>query len=113
MSTRAIAAKRSDRTLRRCTDRDAAPDGSADLGRCHSGERRRARGISDGRVYADFSSESGFGTVYSGDSDRGANGGTSRIDVERSGDMLVFTFTGTAWDDIDFSAQMMCTGMSD
>jgi hypothetical protein len=115
MSTAAIVAKRSDRTLRRCADRDAAPDGSANLDRCHSGENdgEQRAGISDGRVYTDFSSESGFGTVYSGDSTEETDGGTSAIDVERSGDTLVFTFTGTTWDDIDFSGQMMCTGMSD
>ena len=28
-----------------------------------------------------------------------------------TGDTLVFTFTGTTWDGIDFSGQMMCANM--
>jgi hypothetical protein len=99
---------------------DDAPNGmlhqlavsvSTDFIPANDGEQRA--GISDGRVYADFSSESGFGTVYSGDSTEESDGGTSTIDVERTGDTLVFTFTGTTWDDIDFSGQMACTGMAE
>ena len=84
---------------------------STDFIPANDGEQRA--GITDGRVYADFSSESGFGTAYSGDSSEETNGGTSTIDAERDGDTLVFTFTGTTWDDIEFSGQMMCTGMAD
>ena len=84
---------------------------STDFIPANDGEQRA--GISDGRVYADFASESGFGTAYSGDSTEETNGGTATIDVERAGDTLVFTFTCTTWDDIDFSGQMMCSRMSE
>jgi hypothetical protein len=99
---------------------DDAPNGmlhqmavsvSTDFVPANDGEQRA--GVSDGRVYADFSSESGFGTAYSGDSTEETNGGTSTIDIERTGDTLVFTFTGTTWDEIDFSGQMMCSGMTE
>jgi len=99
---------------------DEAPDGmlhqmavsvSSDDMPSNDGEQRA--GITNGRVYADFVSESGFGTAYSGDSTEESNGGSSTIDAARTADTLVFTFTGTTWDDIDFSGQMICTGITD
>ncbi len=67
-------------------------------------------GITNGAVYADFISESGSGTAYSGDaSDQ--DSGSSTIDVTLTGGTLVFTYAGTTWDGIDFSGQMMCAGM--
>jgi hypothetical protein len=66
----------------------------------------RTEGI-DGRVSFDFRSESGFGTLYTGDSS-GDNEGSSSIDVERQGDRLSFTFTGVTWDEVEFSGRMAC-----
>jgi hypothetical protein len=96
---------------------DAAPDGmlhqmsvaiSTDFVPSNDGEERAA--ISDGSVYADFVTDSGFGTAYGGATSKG-DGSSSSIDAKLTGDTLVFTFTGTTWDGIDFSGQMMCTGM--
>jgi hypothetical protein len=97
---------------------DAAPDGMlhqmavsipSDEMPANAGEQRS--GISNGRVYADFASESGFGTTYSGDATEENNGGSSTIAAVLNADTLTFTFTGTTWDGVDFSGQMICTGV--
>jgi hypothetical protein len=77
----------------------------------NDGEQRA--GIADGRVYADFASDQGFGTAYSGDLNEESNGGTSTIDIAQDGDTVTFSFTGTTWDKIDFSGQLICTGVTD
>jgi hypothetical protein len=77
----------------------------------NDGEQRA--GIADGRVYADFSSDQAFGTAYSGDVNEESNGGTSTIDVVQKGDTITFSFSGTTWDKIDFSGQMICAGVTD
>lgn len=61
----------------------------------------------DGRVYADFVSESGFGTAYVGDaSDDPTTSAT--IDVTRVGEGLVFNFEVSTWDAIQVTGQMVC-----
>ena len=96
---------------------DAAPNGmlqqmavtiGTDFLPANDGEQRM--GITNGSVYADFVSESGFGTAYGGALSKG-DGSSSSIDVAMTGTTLVFTFTGTTWDGITFSGQMMCTNM--
>lgn len=61
----------------------------------------------DGRVSFDFISESGFGTLYTGDSSQ-ADEGSSSIDIARAGDMLILSFEGVTWDDVAFSGQAIC-----
>jgi hypothetical protein len=64
--------------------------------------------ITDGRVYIDFVSESGFGTAYSGDSTEEGEGSVT-IDVTRVGEGLVFDFhDGVTWDEVRFAGQMAC-----
>jgi hypothetical protein len=75
----------------------------------NDGEQRA--GIVDGGVYADFNSESGFGTTYSGDATQENDPGSSTIDIAVDGDSVVFTFTGATWDEIAFSGQMICSGV--
>lgn len=75
----------------------------------NDGEQRA--GITDARMYADFVSESGFGTAYSGDSTEADNGGSSKMDISFDAGTLTFTFTGTTWDDIAFSGQLICSGV--
>ncbi len=96
---------------------DSAPDGmlhqmsvtiGTDYVPANDGEQRM--GINDGSIYADFVSESGFGTAYVGATSKG-DGSSSSIDATLKGDTLVFSFTGTTWDGIEFSGQMMCSGM--
>lgn len=72
------------------------------------GESRRA--ITDGSVYIDFVSDSGFGTAYGGSVDKG-DGSSSIIDVTQTDEWLVFDFTATTWDKINFSGQLICEGM--
>lgn len=74
----------------------------------NDGEQRA--GIADGRVYIDFVSAGGFGTAYSGDATTG-DAGSVTLAVSQSGSTLTFTFTGTTWDAIDFSGQMICAAM--
>ncbi|HEY7023819.1 MAG TPA: hypothetical protein VH371_02525 [Candidatus Limnocylindrales bacterium] len=81
----------------------------ADTVPSNDGELRAA--ISSGSVYADFVNETGFGSAYSGATSKG-DGSSSSIDIVLHGNTLVFTFTGTTWDKIDFSGQMMCAGMA-
>jgi hypothetical protein len=97
---------------------DAAPNGmlhqmavtvAADEVPANDGEQRAA--ISNGSVYADFVSESGFGTAYTGATSKG-DGSSSSINIVLDADTMVFTFTGTTWDKIEFSGQMMCSGMA-
>jgi hypothetical protein len=61
----------------------------------------------DGRVSFDFVSESGFGTLYTGDASE-ADSGSSTIDVVRTGAVLVFSFEGVTWDDVAFFGQAAC-----
>ena len=75
----------------------------------NDGEQRS--GITNGRVAVDFVNDSGFGTLYSGDSTEESDGGSSTIDVVINGNTVTFSFTATTWDDIQFSGQLMCTGM--
>jgi len=93
---------------------DAAPNGMlhqmsvtvpADEMPANSGEQRS--GISNGRAFADFASDTGFGTAYSGDASED-NGGSVTINVVRNGDELTFSFAGLTWDTIEFSGQMIC-----
>jgi len=95
---------------------DAAPDGMlhqmavtvpADTVPANDGEHRAA--INNGTVYADFVSESGFGTAYSGAVGNG-DGSSSSIDIVLIGKTLEFDFSGTTWDGIDFTGQMLCAG---
>lgn len=97
---------------------DDAPDGMlhqmavtvpADTVPANDGEQRAA--ISNGSVYADFATETGFGSAYSGAISK-EDGSSSSIDIVLNADTMVFTFTGTTWDDIEFSGQMMCSGMA-
>ena len=71
----------------------------------NDGEQRA--GITDGSVYADFVSDSGFGTAYTGAEAKG-DGSTSKIDIGQSGILLTFSFSGSTWDQVDFTGQMMC-----
>jgi len=98
---------------------DAAPDGMlhqmavsvpADTVPANDGEQRAQ--INNGSVYADFATESGFGSAYSGATSKG-DGSSSSIDIVLNGDTMVFSFTGTTWDKIDFSGQMICAGMAE
>lgn len=66
-----------------------------------------ATGDIDGRVSFDFMSESGFGTLYTGDSSEDGEG-RSMIDLIRAGDLLSFVFEGTTWDDVAFAGQALC-----
>jgi hypothetical protein len=97
---------------------DDAPDGMlhqmavsvpADTAPANDGEQRAA--ISNGSVYADFATETGFGSAYSGAISK-EDGSSSSIDIALNGGTMVFTFTGTTWDDIAFEGQMMCSGMA-
>lgn len=97
---------------------DDAPDGMlhqlavsvpADTVPANDGEQRAA--ISNGSVYADFATETGFGSAYSGAISK-EDGSSSSIDIALNGDTMVFTFTGTTWDEIGFEGQMMCSGMA-
>lgn len=72
----------------------------------NDGEQRM--GITNGVVYVDFRSESGFGTAYTGDAED--DNGSSSIDIAVSGDIVTFDFEATTWDNIDFSGQMVCQG---
>lgn len=98
---------------------DAAPNGmlhqmavtvGTDYVPANDGEQRA--GISDGSVYADFGSETGFGTAYGGATSSN-DGSSSTIDIVLTGHTLVFSVTATTWDGIDFSGQMICAGMGD
>ncbi len=82
---------------------------STDFVPANDGEQRM--GITDGSVYADFVTESGFGTAYAGAQEAG-DGSSSTIDAALVGDTLVFTFSGTTWDGIAISGQMACSGMT-
>jgi hypothetical protein len=72
----------------------------------NDGEQRA--GISDGRVYADFVSDTGFGTAYYGDATQ-ENGGSSTIDIVQNGGGVTFSFSGLTWDGIQFSGQLICS----
>jgi hypothetical protein len=74
----------------------------------NDGELRMA--IPDGRFYSDFVSDSGFGTEYSSDPGQ-QGGGTLKVDARRSGNSLTLSFNGTTWDEIEFSGQMICSGL--
>jgi hypothetical protein len=65
-------------------------------------------GISDGRVYIDFVSETGFGTAYTGDPTDPEHGGSVTIDASLSGDVLTLAYVGKTWDLVDYSGQMLC-----
>lgn len=66
--------------------------------------------IEDGSVSFDFTSESGFGTTYTGAATR-ENQGSSTIDVTRAGSTLTFDFEGVTWDGINFSGQFLCANV--
>lgn len=69
-------------------------------------------GITDGGASFDFVSQSGIGTQYSGnaaDDERTS----STIAVTRHGTGLAFDFTGTTWDAIPFSGQLICADVDD
>lgn len=72
----------------------------------NDGEQRF--GIANGVAYVDFRSETGFGTAYTGAAER--DEGMSTIDVTVDGDLVIFDFEATTWDDIGFSGQMVCQG---
>ncbi|MEX2547720.1 MAG: hypothetical protein WD830_08020, partial [Chloroflexota bacterium] len=57
--------------------------------------------IGDGAVSFDFTSESGFGTTYTGAAGR-ENEGSSTIDVTRARTALIFDFEGVTYDDVNF-----------
>lgn len=61
----------------------------------------------DARVSFDFMSESGIGTLYTGDSSE-EDAGHSTIDVIRAGDLLTFLFEGETWADVAFLGQALC-----
>jgi hypothetical protein len=95
---------------------DAAPEGMIHwfsvsvLGSNIPDEDGTTTGITDGRIWIDFVSESGFGTAYSADtSDDDRTSAT--IDVTRAGDQLTFDFDATTWDGIPFTGQMVCAGV--
>jgi len=97
---------------------DAAPEGMlhqmaltipTDTVPVNDGEQRAA--IPDGRFYADFVSESGFGTAYSGAPEQ--DDGTLKVDAVRRASTLTLSFSGTTWDAIEFEGQMICTGLVD
>jgi hypothetical protein len=77
-----------------------------------SNEGEQRTGITDGGVYADFNSESGFGTTYSGDVTQENDPGSATIDVAIQDGAAIFTFTGETWDDIAVSGQLICSEVS-
>jgi hypothetical protein len=69
-------------------------------------------GITDGGASFDFVSQSGIGTQYSGnaaDDDRTS----ATIAVTRHGAGLTFDFSGSTWDSISFSGQLVCAVVDD
>jgi hypothetical protein len=84
---------------------------SADEMPANDGEQRT--GIQDGRVRADFNSESGIGGSYGGAATDTSDPGMSTIDVAVDGTTYTFTFTGETWDHVAFSGQVICTGVTD
>ena len=64
--------------------------------------------VTNGGVSFDFTSETGFGTTYSGNSTR-ENEGSSTIDVTRSGEGLIFDYSGVTYDAVTFAGQLICT----
>jgi hypothetical protein len=67
--------------------------------------------ITDGGVSFDFASETGVGTTYTGNSTR-ADEGSATISITRSGDGLVFDFSGVTFDAATFSGQLLCATSS-
>jgi hypothetical protein len=77
-----------------------------------SAEGQTTSGVTDGGATIDFVSESGIGTQYSGNAaedDRTS----STIAVTRHGAGLTFDFTGSTWDSISFSGQLVCAVVDD
>ena len=61
----------------------------------------------DGRVSFDFVSQSGFGTLYTGDA-RGDNEGRSSIAASRPYGQRLFDFEGMTYDGVAFAGQAAC-----
>jgi hypothetical protein len=72
----------------------------------NDGETRS--GIVDGRVSVYFVDENPLGTSYSADEGATSNPGTDTINASQVGDMIIFDFTATTWDNVAFSGEMRC-----
>jgi hypothetical protein len=66
--------------------------------------------IVDGRVSVYFVDENPLGTTYAADETATSNPGTDTINVSQVGQMIIFDFTATTWDNVDFSGEMRCAG---